>query len=113
MFESPDQTHTSPISIFFSTIVLPPLIVIEKGPPAAGVGTRKIHLPFPSARTESLWLFQEGVIKIISPGSLHPHNLACAFCCSTILSLRTLGNRILAFAILPAISSRNKKFLRI
>jgi len=52
MFDCPEQTHTSPIKIFFRVIAEPSDIVIENGPPAFGVFTLSFQLPSESAFVE-------------------------------------------------------------
>src|SRR6478735_101416 len=97
MLDCPEQTHTSPINIFSKTIVLIlPLIVMVKGPPAAGVLIFAFHFPLLNAITESTVVFHEQVIVKRSLGSAHPQRVACEFCCRTILLLMIGGNLIMA-----------------
>jgi hypothetical protein len=48
------------------------------------------------AVTESTASFQEQTITKRSPGLAHPHNVACEFCCKTILLLMIGGRRTMA-----------------
>jgi hypothetical protein len=71
-------------------------MVIVYGPPAAGVLIFAFHLPLLGACTESTVVFQEQAMVKRSLGSDQPHNVACEFCCNTILLLTIGGSRMMA-----------------
>src|SRR5690606_29905686 len=87
--------QTSPIRMFFSSVLSPSLIITEYGPPALGVATFTFQLPDEEFTLYS-FPFQEVVMVMAFLVSDVPQMLTSALRCKTIPSENTDGNKTLA-----------------
>ena len=106
MFDCPEQNHTSPMSMSFSTTASPSEISSEYGPPASGVAILVSHFPSAEAVTDTGFFAQEALTVTLLPGSAFPQRAASVFCWSTMLSPITEGSVIFASSENVAMAAR-------
>src|SRR5690606_35938142 len=97
MFDWPEQSHTSPNRISFSTILFLPFISIECGPPAFAGDNCTCQLPAASAAARYVFPFTFTVI--FSFGEAHPHTVSFVSRCRIMLSLISAGSLTCAVSI--------------
>ena len=99
MFDCPEHIHTSPERMSLRTVTSPSSNVILYGPPAFGVLTWTVNLPFASAVAWYVLLFHEVVTFTAVPALVVPGIVSTLFCCTTMLSVINCGNTTFASAI--------------
>ena len=97
MFDCPEQNHTSPIRMSFSSTSLRPLIFIVYGPPAFMAGSDTVH--FPSAPAGLSAFLPLKFTLTFSPGEAQPQMVRRVSRCSTMLSPIRFGSLIWAVAV--------------
>ena len=98
MLDCPEQSHTSPMRIFFSTTGSPspsPRAMLRGSNKAAGVATVTHQRPFLSACVRTA-PHHEGATLTSASGAAQPQSFTSQDCCSTMLSPTMAGSLIFA-----------------
>src|SRR4051794_31588390 len=91
MFDCPDATHTSPITMFFTVIVFSPATVISTASPPAGIApSTTAH--FPSASAVADCFCRPSVTVTFSPESAFPQIGSALFAWRHMLSEMIAGS---------------------